>query len=108
MKKLILANTLIVILFLGACNFNQYKPIGSGNLLESRFGFKEEKIAHNKWLISYETVGGTKDAEALKLLYRRIDEFGKQQCKKGFKSEKPDILASDVGVTSTAILTCNE
>lgn len=110
MKKTIILGSLITsLLLLAACAAPEaYKPSGTGGLWGRSLGFKEEKIAHNKWFLSFHTRYDTSDAGALKLLYRRANEFGNHHCPRGFITEKPDVKDDDIVVTATTILTCKD
>lgn len=103
---------------LSACSATStYKPkesnwIGWG---ERNKGYSEEKISSNRWLIKYHVNEFTNDAEILKLLYRRVDEFGSQVCSKGFDTNSQSIGAdysgfggNPVGKVGSVILICKD
>ncbi len=76
-------------------------------------GYSEEKISSNRWMIKYHVNSYTKDADILKLLYKRVDEFGNQACSKGFdtnsQSIEPDytpIGGDPIGKVGSIILVC--
>ena len=114
MKKLI---AMICISFLlSACaTTNTYKKkegewIGWG---EKNRGYTEEKITSDRWQVRYHAKLSSKDADVLKLLYKRVDEFGGQVCSKGFQIDSQRIEndyaplgGSPIGKVASVMLMC--
>ena len=80
---------------------------------EKNKGYSEEQIASDRWLLKYHVNDFTKDADILKLLYRRVDEFGNQVCSKGFETNSQSItldytpLGGDpIGKVGSIVLVC--
>lgn len=66
-------------------------------------GYTEEKLSDNRWLIKYHVPVNSKDGAALKLLYGRADEFGKQVCSNGFETQNQTIQEDYMPVTGVKI-----
>jgi uncharacterized protein YceK len=58
---------------------------------EKNKGYTETQLSQNRWMVKYHTNLYTKDEDALRLLYRRVDEFGNQACSNGFTSENAKV-----------------
>lgn len=63
---------------------------------EKNKGYSEENISPNRWMIKYHVNIFTGDVDILKLLYKRVDQFGNQVCSKGFDTNS-QLIEADYG-----------
>ncbi len=85
----------------------------SGILTNQKQGYKEERLTEYKWLITYQGPTTTKESQALNLLHKHINEFGKAQCKGRFQTEQAtsqQVTQDDkpLYVEASAILSCDK
>ena len=111
MKKIILISAAILTLT-GCGSVEKYKPSGTGGFFGRDVGYKENQVAPNKWLVTFNTGAYTEKDEAWQLLYKRVEEFGKLKCPNGHTINHQETEKQYIGETpitiASAIIECKK